>query len=244
MKAIVLAAGKGTRLQSEAAELPKALRLVCGKPLLRYVLDNLSFLPEEDIVIVVGFMKEKVTEAIGGAYRYVEQRELSGTAKAALCAESVLGNYKGPVLVCYCDMPFLSEATYRALFQAHIGAKAGGTLLAGKTVPIPPFGRLIRDASGALCDVIEDSACTEAQKMIDEVNVGIQVFDGARMWGWLREVTNDNPKGEYYLTGAVRVLARGGVRQGVVQLEDPAEMLGVNTMEDLLLAEAIVCGEG
>lgn len=240
MKAIILAAGKGSRLASEAVDLPKALRLVNGKPLIQHVLGHLDFLKREDITIVVGIMKEKVIKACGPLYSYVEQQNLLGTAKATLCAEPRLAGYEGPVLVGYCDMPLLRRETYRAMFDAHIRSGAGATLLAGKTHPIPPYGRLIRDVSGRLCDVVEDSACTDEQKMIDEVNVGIQVFDAARMWAWLRGVTNDNPKGEYYLTGAVRVLAREGIPQEIVTLEDPTEMLGVNTMEDLAFVEKII----
>ncbi len=240
MKAIVLAAGKGTRLASESADLPKALRLLNGKPLIQYVLDNLNFLPREDITIVVGFLKDKVMEAVGGGYQYVEQKELIGTAKAALCAETILGNFLGSTLVCYCDMPFLRRETYRRMFDCLLETGAGHALLAGRGDPIPPYGRLIRDKDGRLTDIIEDSACTEAQRRIDEVNVGLQIFDGARMWDWLKRVDNDNPKGEYYLTGAVRVLAREGVRQEVVTLNDRTEMMGINTMDDLRAAEALL----
>ncbi len=240
MKAIILAAGKGTRLECEAADLPKALRLLDGKPLIRYVLENLDFLRPEDITIVIGFLGRKVKEALGPDYHYVEQQELNGTARATLCAKPVLGNFSGPVLVCYCDMPFLTRETYRAMFRKHAETGAGNTILAGRIHPIPPFGRLIRDDNGKLYDIIEDSACTPEQRLIDEVNVGIQVLDGARMWDWLERIDNDNPKREYYLTGAAAVLAKEGVRQEVVTLSNLDEMLGINTMDDLRKAESLI----
>lgn len=243
MKAIVLAAGKGTRLNSEAMELPKALRMLHGRPLIRYVLDHLDFLAPEDIAIVVGYRKEQVIETIGGGYRFVEQPQpYNGTAMATRAAMPVFGNTKEPILVCYCDMPFLRRETYRQMFDAHIASGAGGTLLAGIIDPPPPFGRLVRDEAGVLLDVIEESACTPEQRKIQEVNIGIQVLDGARLWGWLDRIDNDNPKREYYLTGIVRVLAREGVPQTVVQLEDHGEMLGVNTEADLAEAEARLAG--
>lgn len=244
MKAIVLAAGKGSRLQSEAADLPKALRMLNERPLISYVLENLNFLREEDIAIVVGFLKEQVIETIGGKYRYVEQKPpLNGTAQATLCAEQLFEGVDEPILVCYCDMPFLSKETYKRMFEAHIKAGAGNTLLAGRPKETPPYGRLIRDEKGRLIDIVEDSAVTPEQRKIDVVNVGIQVLDGGKMWGWLREIDNDNPKQEYYLTGVVRVLAEKGVRQEVVMLHDETEMLGINTMEDLAIAEAILAGD-
>lgn len=239
MKAIVLAAGRGTRLQSEEGELPKALRILHGKPLIHYVLEQLNFIAPEDIAIVVGFLKEKVIAAVGGGYRYVSQEEQNGTAKATACAAQVFGNYSGPILVCYCDMPFLRRETYRTMFQKHIQSGAGNTLLAAKASPPPPFGRLIRDEAGKLVDIIEESACTPEQKKIEEVNVGIQVLSSPAMWGWLQSVDNNNPKGEYYLTSIVRVLAREGAPQAVVTLDDPNEMLGINTEDDLRAAEAL-----
>ena len=213
MKAIILAAGKGTRLHSAEAEMPKALHDLRGRPLISYVLENLDFLDPKDIIIVVGFLGDKVKAALGDQYRYVEQKELNGTARATMCAEPLLVDNTEPVLVCYCDMPFLRRETYK---------------------------RLIRDASGALVDIIEDSACTPEQKRIDEVNVGIQVLDGARMWDWLRQVKNENPKREYYLTGLVRVLHEAGVKQATVELEDLTETAGVNSPEDLAAAERLL----
>lgn len=241
MKAIVLAAGKGTRLQSEETDLPKALRRLDGKPLIRYVLDNLGFLPPQDITIVVGFLKEQVMATLGDTYRYVEQPQpYSGTAKAALSARDLLGDVPEPILVCYCDMPFLSTHTYRRMFEAHAATGAGHTLLAGRMDPPPPFGRLIRDAQGRLIDIIEESAATEVQRRITEVNVGLQVFDGMRIWGWLERIDNNNPKHEYYLTSAARVVAADGVLQTVVPLDDLTETLGINSMEDLASAERLM----
>ena len=91
-----------------------------------------------------------------------------------------------------------------------------------------------------MVDIVEDSACTPEQKRIDEVNVGIQVLDGACMWDWLHEVDNDNPKHEYYLTGLVRVLARKGVKQSTLELADLSETAGVNSLEDLAAAEKLL----
>ncbi len=238
MKAIVLAAGKGTRLESEKEALPKALRLLKGKPLIQYVLDNLAFLRQEDITIVVGYRKDQVIRAIGGAYRYVEQPEpYNGTAKATLAARQAIGETDEPILIAYCDMPFLSRETYRQMFDRHTETGAGGTLLAGCIEPPPPFGRLIRDAAGEVIDIVEESAATPAQRLIPEVNIGIQVLDGRHIWDWLAQVENNNPKAEYYLTGVVSVLARLHVKQTVVRLDDMDETLGVNTLQDLAEAE-------
>ncbi|GHU70661.1 UDP-N-acetylglucosamine diphosphorylase [Clostridia bacterium] len=246
VKVVILAAGKGKRLQSETAELPKALRLACGRPLIRHVLDHLQFINSDDITIVVGYRKEQVMSQLGTAYHYVEQTVLDGTAHAAEYARPLLKGFNGPVMVLYCDMPLLSCMTYRGILEKHIESGADQTLLSGVIHPIPPYGRLIRDESGRLLDIVEESACTPAQKLIDEVNVGIQVFNGSDMWDALALIPfdpNRNPP-ERYLTAAAGVYARLGKRTEVYRLLDNDEATGVNSMEDLAKAEALLRERG
>lgn len=236
-KAIILAAGKGSRLQCEKDDIPKALRMVGGKTLIEHVLDGIHFVADEDITIVIGVMGQKIRDYLGEKYHYVWQTEQKGTAHAMLCAEETMQGFSGPVLCLYCDMPLLSRETYMRMVEEHIENEAQNTLLAAKIHPIPAFGRLIRDENGALCDVIEHSACTPQQRLIDEVNVGIQVMQGDLMWDVLRKIDNNNPKREYYLTGAVKVIYDLGYRNHAVVTPDKPEYWGVNTMEELLRVE-------
>ena len=245
-KVIILAAGKGKRLMSESNELPKALRLACGKPLIRYVLEQINFVDPSDITIVVGYRKEQVMEELGGDYNYVEQLVLDGTAHAAEYARPALEGWTGPVIVLYCDMPLLSRETYKGILACHAATGADQTLLSGVIYPIPPYGRLIRDGDGRLTDIVEEAACTGEQKLIDEVNVGIQVFNAPLMWELLEQVPydyNKNPP-ERYLTAAAGVYARAGKYVEVYRLQDNAEATGVNTEEDLVRAEAFLRKRG
>ena len=232
-KAIILAAGKGSRLKSEQAEIPKALRKVGDKTLIEHVLSGIDFVKPEDVTIVIGVLGEKIKDYLGDKYHYAWQKEQKGTAHAMLCAEETAGGFDGPVLCLYCDMPLLSRNTYERMVREHLENKAANTLLAAKIHPIPAFGRLIRDEKGALCDIVEDSACTPEQKLIDEVNVGIQVMQGDIMWDALKKVENNNPKKEYYLTGVVKVIHDMGLKQHAVVTPDTPEYWGVNTMEEL-----------
>ncbi|MDR3051708.1 MAG: NTP transferase domain-containing protein [Oscillospiraceae bacterium] len=237
-KAIILAAGKGTRLHSAEADLPKALRRANGKTLISYVLENIDFIAPEDTCIVVGYMGEKIREALGPRYRYVEQLDQKGTAHATRFAQPIFGDAQGSIMVLYCDMPLLSRATYLRMFEEHEQSGAAGTLLAARIHPIPAFGRLVRDSAGELVDIVEDSACTPVQREIDEVNVGIQVLQSPLMWDYLARISNDNPKREYYLTGIVRAMARDGLKQCVVHTARLEETWGVNSLEDLRQVEA------
>ncbi len=233
-KAIILAAGKGSRLQSEADAIPKALRQVNGKALIDYVLEGIDFVAPEDITIVIGFLGEKIQAYLGDRYHYAVQKEQNGTAHAMLCAEETASGFDGPVLCLYCDMPLLSRDTYYRIAKEHIDFNAKNTLLAAKVNPIPEFGRLVRDDKGELYDIVEHSACTPEQRLIDEVNVGVQVMQGDVMWDVLKKVKNDNPKKEYYLTGVTKILHDMGCKQHVVVTPDSHEYWGVNTREELV----------
>ena len=118
IKAVVLAAGKGTRLQTEGVDLPKVMREALGKPLLHYVLEGLGFINKEDITIVVGYKKEKVTDYFSG-YGFAIQAEQLGTGHAVMSAKEALDGYDGAVLVCCGDMPLITRETYEALVKTH-----------------------------------------------------------------------------------------------------------------------------
>lgn len=237
VKAILLAAGKGSRLASEHAEVPKAMRLVNGRPLIDYVLDGIDFVRPEDLTVVVGFLGQQVVDHLQGRCQFVWQTEQKGTAHATLCARDAVKGFSGPVMALYCDMPLLSGATYRRMVEEHVHAHSHNTLLVSRIHPIPPFGRILLDGKCQLMDVVEQSACTEEQKKIDLVNVGVQVLRGDTMMDKLELVDNNNPKREHYLTGVTRIMYDAGLPQHVVHMDDSHEFWGVNTMEDLQRVE-------
>lgn len=119
VKALILAAGKGTRLRTEGCDIPKVMRLALGKPLLGHVLSALSFLPKEDIIIVVGYKKEEVMGAYPG-YTFAEQSIQLGTGHAVLCAADAVGDFDGAVLVCCGDTPLITEETYKSLCRTFL----------------------------------------------------------------------------------------------------------------------------
>ncbi len=147
LKAVILAAGKGTRLQSEGVDLPKVMRRANGKPLLEYVLEALSFIGRKDTVLVVGYKKEDVLARFGD-YPFSVQTEQLGTGHAVLSSEAALSGFDGGVLVCCGDMPLLTEETYKALAETHFRQRNACTILTGTSDAPLPYGRIIRDAGG------------------------------------------------------------------------------------------------
>ncbi len=238
-KAIVLAAGKGTRLHSSQAKLPKVMRLANGRPLLSYVLDALSFLPRENICVVVGYMAQTVMEAFEG-YTFALQSQQLGTGHAVMAASSFLEGFDGSVLVCYGDMPLLREQTYKALLEDHEKNGRKCTLLTGTSSEPLPYGRVLRDGEGNFVRIIEDRDCTPEEKLIRELNAGIYAFDSRALKEALGHLCSANAQGEYYLTDVPEIIRSMGGTSGLYCIELNEQIFGVNTLEDLEKVEGFL----
>ena len=213
IKAVVLAAGKGTRLRTEGVDLPKVLRQAAGRPLLGYVLEELSFLVQEP---------------------------QQGTGHAVQCAREALAGFDGSVLVCYGDMPLMRRATYESLIETHKREGNDCTLLSAVSDEELPYGRIVRKSDGSFSHIVEDKDCTPEEKAIRELNVGVYVFESGPLWEAIDQLRPNNAQGEYYLTDApAYILSRGG-RVGACPTCTAEEMLGVNTVEQLAQVEELV----
>ncbi len=239
LKAVVLAAGKGTRLRTEGVDLPKVLRQANGRPLLSYVLDALDFLPPEDVVLVVGYEGEKVAAAFPGYPNALQDPQL-GTGHAVQCAKSALSGFEGHILVCCGDMPLMSREAYEKLWAQHLDQGNSCTLMAGVARQPLPYGRILRDSQGGFARIVEDRDCTPEEKQVKELNAGVYIFRSADLWEALTTLRPDNAQGEYYLTDAPAWLLSQGKKVGVCAACTPEEMLGVNTVEQLHQVEEIL----
>ncbi len=239
MKAIVLAAGKGTRLRTEGVDLPKVLRQAEGKPLLGYVLEALGFLPAQDTVLVVGYEGEKVAAAFP-QYPHVFQSPQLGTGHAVQCAEGELKGFEGEILICCGDMPLLPRRAYESLIAQHRAEGNVCTLMAAVAEEPIPLGRIVRNAQGGFARIVEDRDCNEEEKKICELNAAVYVFDSKALWRSLTTLRPNNAQGEYYLTDAPVWLVEQGEKVGVCAGCTAEEMLGVNTVEQLQQVEEII----
>ena len=236
MKAIVLAAGKGKRLQSEKFNAPKVLREANGRALLSYVLENISFIPEEDITIVVGYMREMVIKKTKGDYKFSVQEEQLGTGHAVACAREHFENYDASVLVLYGDMPMLRRETYEAMVKKHEESGADCTFLTAISDSCPSYGRIVRK-DGKIVDIVEQKDCNEEQLKINELNVGVYVFNSKALFENLAKLKNNNAQGEYYLTDVPKLFIADGKKVDSYTIGDTCEIYGVNTVEDLEFCE-------
>lgn len=233
MRAIVLAAGKGTRLLRKGDDFPKAMKPLCGKPILSYVLKSLDFLDKKDISVVVGYKREKVLEAFHG-YDFVMQEEQLGTGHAVKVCEKSFDDYDGPVLIMLGDMPMFKQQTLLDMFA--LQKKTGGcVILTAVSERKLPYGRIIRDESGKFVGVVEEKDCTPEQKLIKELNPSIYVFDAKQLFSALGELRADNAQREYYLTDVPAILQKRGIPVTTHTIRDDVQIIGVNTEEDLEL---------
>lgn len=235
--AIVLAAGKGTRMKSD---LPKVLCPVRGRAMVHYVLDALTASGVDQILIVVGYRSELVREALRGRddLEFVEQTEQLGTGHAVkMCREHLL-EHDGPVLIVTGDSPLTQVSSVSALFREfQDGAPACvlGTL--HKEDPTG-LGRIVRGADGAFEAIVEDKDATPDQKALTEVNMSTYVFDAQKLVGALDQLRNSNQQQEYYVTDCPGILKKQGDEVRALAVLQPCEALSINTVEDLAIVEA------
>jgi UDP-N-acetylglucosamine diphosphorylase/glucosamine-1-phosphate N-acetyltransferase len=240
MKAIVLAGGKGTRLNSAAENIPKVMRVINDKPLIEYCLNSLGLLDKKDIVIVVGFQKEKVMEYLGDDYAYCYQEQQLGTGHAALCTKDILEGIDDDVIIIYGDMPLVKRETFEGLIHKHKETGADMTILTAVVDNILPYGRIIRSVDNSVIDIIEEKDTDEKTRLVNELNVGVIAVKIKYLYEGLARVKNNNNSKEYYLTDLTKVFVKDGKKVETYKTYDESEIRGINTVEDLNFAFGVL----
>ena len=231
---IILAAGQGTRMKSATI---KVLHKAAGRPIIDYVLDLACELCERPPVMVVGHQREAVQQSVGERARYAVQDQQLGTGHAVLQAAALLEGSARRVLILSGDVPLTRSETLRRLVDEHERAQNALTLLTMRLDDPAMYGRIVRDDSGAVVRIVEAKDASPEEKQISEVNAGIYVFSGEHLFANLRNLSNTNAQGEYYLTDLLAVLRGAGQRVGALVVDDPVEVLGVNSRAELATVE-------
>jgi len=232
--AIVLAAGKSTRMKSE---LPKVLHEICGRPMLSYVTTACRLAGVDRLIVVVGHGKELVRQEFSEVegLAWVEQREQKGTGHAVQCCRGALSGFTGSIMVIAGDMPLIRRETLAGLLEAR--EQSGDGLTMATTVLDDPtgYGRIVRDAHGDLEAIVEDRDCSDEQRAIHEVNPSYYCFDSAALWTALDQVKPNPVKGEYYITDTVSILRRMGRVVSAIHCLPAEDAAGINSRLDLAM---------
>ncbi|MCE4967033.1 bifunctional UDP-N-acetylglucosamine diphosphorylase/glucosamine-1-phosphate N-acetyltransferase GlmU [Staphylococcus chromogenes] len=235
--AVVLAAGKGTRMKSKKY---KVLHEVAGKPMIAHVIDQVKVAGIDDIVTIVGHGAERVKETLGDVSKYSFQQEQLGTAHAVQQAETHLGQLDGTTIVVCGDTPLITGDTLSQLITHHEASNAKATVLSATTEQPFGYGRIVRDANtGALNRIVEEKDANDEEKQITEISSGIFAFDNATLFKLLHEVDNDNAQGEYYLPQVLTLIQQNGEDVAIFQTDDFDEIIGVNDRVALSRAERL-----
>jgi UDP-N-acetylglucosamine pyrophosphorylase len=239
ISALVLAAGKGTRMKSEN---PKVATLLKGKSLILYVVDTLLSVGIHEIIVVVGFKKEVVIEILKEypQVRFVEQKEQLGTGHAVLTAESVLGGFEGDILVCCGDVPLISKKSFLKMIQEHSLHKNSVTVLSAKVSHPKGYGRIIRSSLGRLEQIVEEKDATEEERLVTEINTGTYIFSSPSVFAYLKTINSNNAQNEYYLPDLVKIYNSKNNRTDAILLENALEGTGVNSPDDLTYLEELL----
>jgi bifunctional UDP-N-acetylglucosamine pyrophosphorylase/glucosamine-1-phosphate N-acetyltransferase len=234
-KAVLLAAGQGTRMKSD---LPKVLHTLCGKPMLWHALKAVKEASTEKPVVIIGNGADQVRDFVGEAADCVLQEPQLGTAHAALQAESLAKGKADYIIVTYADMPLLRGETFQHLVETQRANPGPFSLLTVIADDPRGFGRIVRDARGTVQAIVEEANATAEQREIHELNVGAYCFKSEWLWEALHRVQKNPEKGEYYLTDIVELAVKDNLAVQAVLLDDRIETIGINTRVHLAEAEA------
>lgn len=240
IRAIIPAAGKGTRLQAISGDLPKAMFRVNGKPMLEIVLENIRFVKPEDVYIVVGYGKEKIIEHFGQKHNYVEQKQQLGTGHAVMECAPAFEDYEGSVLVTFGDMPLFRREEMEAMCLQHQQNGADCTLMTAENPKLTMWARVTRDEDGKFQAIVEGKDCTPQQAQIKELFSGVIVFNSKSLFRVLPQVGCANVQKEYYLTEVPELMAKQRMKVETYFIKDGNDLHGVNTPDDLEMCEKLL----
>ncbi len=223
------------------SDLAKVLHVLEGRPLLHYSLSAARAAQAEKIVVIVGHQANQVKESFPDKdLTFVIQDPQLGTGHAVMQAKEVLKGYKGLTVILCGDVPLLKPETILSLVERHVDAKAVLTVLTTEPPRPHAYGRIIKNERGEVLKIVEHRDATEEERKIPEINTGIYCVDTQFLFEALAQIRNDNQQKEYYLTDIVEIACRQGLKVQAYLTRDDAEVMGINTLEELQRAAEIL----
>ncbi len=237
---IILAAGYGKRMESP---LPKVLHPLAGQPMVSYSLELVKTPEIQKRIIILGHQIEIIREFVNSIDKEiicVHQKQQLGTGHALQEAEPYLTDFNGTILILSADVPLLKQSTIHEMIAYQKNNSASCTLLTTKLENPKGYGRIIRDKSGKILEIVEQSDLKEGQDRVNEINSGIYCFNSKDLFAALSLIKKDNFQKEYYLTDVIKIMRDKGSFVGSVSVQDPVEVLGVNTQQELAYVSQIM----
>jgi bifunctional UDP-N-acetylglucosamine pyrophosphorylase/glucosamine-1-phosphate N-acetyltransferase/UDP-N-acetylglucosamine pyrophosphorylase len=223
-----------------ASDLPKVLVPVCGRPMIRYVIDAVRAAGIGRMLIVVGYHSKLVRQELAAEpnIEFIEQTQQLGTGHAVTMCREQLVHHIGAVLILAGDSPLVQPSSLRALL-VEFAAQRPACLIGTAYKPNPTgLGRIVRGPNSEFLAIVEEKDATPAQQAITEVNLSTYLFQPAPLLSALEQLTANNVQGEYYLTDCPGVLKAAGELVLAVPALLPCETLSINNLAELAAVEA------
>ena len=238
--AIVLAAGKGSRMKSKRDDISKVSMPILGVPVVQYILDALKPIGCEKVISVIGYGGKTSEPIVKKESDVVWQKEQKGSGQAFMMASPILAGLEGETIVCCGDTPLLRTETLDAMFRFHEDNKSDLTVMS--FIPENPFGygRIVKDKEGRFLRIVEQKDASEEEKKIKEVNSGVYIFNNKELFESLDKITTKNAAGEYYLTDVIDIFVKKGLRALSYVASDPTETMGINDRIQLANAAKVL----
>lgn len=237
--AVILAAGKGTRMKSKREDISKVSFPILGRPLVKYVIEALKPIGLAEMIAVIGFGGATSEAIVKDDAKVVWQKEQKGSGHAVMMAAPLLEGKEGETIVCCGDTPLLTTETLKALFENHEKEHNALTIMTSILEDPTGYGRIVKK-SGLVQRIVEQKDATEEERKITEVNAGVYVFDNKELFEALHHITTNNAAGEYYLTDVIGLFVNKGLKVGSYAVKDVEETLGVNDRYQLSVAAKIL----
>ncbi len=238
---IIMAAGKGTRMKNP--DMAKVMYEIQGKPMVDYVVDLAAKLQAKRTILIVGWKKEGVMEYIAKTYpgvEFIEQNDQLGTGHAVQQTTAALANFDGDILVLSGDVPLLTEKTVRALLGYHRSTEAVATILTAEVDDPSGYGRIVHNDDSSVKKIVEHKDASKKELDIREINSGIYVYEKGKLFDSLATLKPNNAQGEYYLTDVFEDFWKKEWRVSAVKVIDPIEVMGINDVDQLEKARALM----
>ena len=236
---IILAAGKGSRMKSD---LPKVLHKVAGKSMVNHVIEAALAVASCHIHVVVGHQAQEVKDEVQKYHKvhFAFQKELIGTGDAVRVGLSGLDACIQHVLVLCGDVPLIQEKTLNILIHEHLESQACLSVLSVSMDNPKGYGRIVQNNKNSFLCIREEADASEAEKKITNVNSGVYCFDKDFLVSGIKRIHPKNNQAEYYLTDLVEIAQELGKKVNIVTIDDPKQVIGVNTVEELAQAESLI----
>ena len=234
LAAVIMAAGKGTRMKDSSKA--KVMYEVLGKPMVHYVLDLAKMLKASRVIVIVGYQRDTVIQYLQNSHPNVEiavQEEQLGTGHAIMQSEATLKGFSGDVVVLSGDVPLLTADSVQELIDHHQQTAASATILTADFTDPTGYGRIVRNSDGSVKRIVEHKDATEEERHVKEINSGIYVFNGQKLFDGLKHITPQNVQNEYYLTDVFEYFWKRLWKVSALKTLHVEEIIGVNTVNQL-----------